>query len=63
MEFGKEQTVVARLLAGGAPVIACPFGMKVCGVDSDDLLPGVIIASFEIVDSLLFSPEVRVLNW
>lgn len=57
------QKLVERLINGSAKVIVCPFSMKIFNVNPDELLPGVVIGSFEIVDPLLFAPGVRVLNW
>jgi len=62
--FEKEQALVARLIKGKATVVACPFGMKNYGVSTEDLLPGVALGgSFDLVDSVLFAPGVRTLNW
>jgi intracellular sulfur oxidation DsrE/DsrF family protein len=62
--FAKEQALIARLIKGNTTVVACPFSMKNYGVSAEDLLPGVVLGgSFDLVDSLLFAPGVRVLNW
>lgn|GEM_PF-1731885 len=62
--FAKEQAQVARLIEGKALVVACPFSMKHYGVSAEDLVPGVVVGgSFDLLDSFLFAPGVRTLNW
>lgn len=62
--YKKEQALIARLLKGNTTIVVCPMGMKNYGVNKDDLLDGVLIGGdFKLVDSLLFAPGVRTLNW
>lgn len=62
--FKKEQTLIARLIKGGTTIVICPMGMKNYGVNVEDLIPDVNIGgTFKLVDSFLFAPNVRTLNW
>lgn len=62
--YKKEQEFIAQLIKGHTTVVVCPFGMKNYGVDAEDLVPNVIIGGgFDVLDPLLFAPNVRTLNW
>jgi len=61
--FKEQQALLMGLMKAGATVLVCPMCMQHYGVKEADLLPGIKVASPELVGSALFHGDTRALSW
>jgi len=57
------QEMLAAFIADGGQVLACPTCLKAAGMQAEDLLAGVRLASTAQMETALFGPDVRTLTW
>ncbi|MDJ0832064.1 MAG: DsrE family protein [Gammaproteobacteria bacterium] len=57
------QDMLRDFIADGGIVIACGACSKAAGLGKNDFIPGVKMGNPELVQGLLFDPQVKTLSW
>ncbi|MBL8258248.1 MAG: DsrE family protein [Candidatus Competibacteraceae bacterium] len=62
-KYGQHQKVLGELMGKGATVIACLMCMKHYGIETADLLPGILVGKPELTGGALFKDDTKTMSW
>lgn len=57
------QDMLSDFIADGGEVIMCQACSKAAGLTKADYIDGVVMGSWELVESRLFDPNIKTLSW